>query len=61
MQRLGAPARSHQLTGQELEQLGMRRGRAGVAQVVGRGGQPGAEMVLPDPVGQHPCQQRRRA
>ena len=60
VQRLGAPARAHQLGGQELEQLGMSRRRAGVAQVVGRGGQAGAEMVLPDPVGQHPGQQRRR-
>ena len=60
MQRLGAPARSHQLVGQILEQLGVGRGRAGVAQVVGRGGESGAEMMLPDPVGQHASQEGRR-
>ena len=59
MQRLGAPARADQLGRQEFQELGVSRRRAGVAQVVGRGGQPRSEVVLPDPVGQHPGQQCR--
>ena len=45
---------------QQLEQLGMRRRRAGISEIVRRGGQPGAEMMLPDSVGQHSSQERRR-
>ena len=47
-----------QLAGQPIEQLGMRRPIAVEAKIAGRGDQPGAEVVMPEPIDGHAPHQR---
>ena len=57
MNRLEPPAAADQLASQPFEQLGMVGPVAGRAEVVGRAHQALAEVVLPEPVDNHPRQQ----
>ena len=59
--RLEPPAVADQLAGQPVEQLGMRRRLPLLAEVARRGDDPAAEVVLPEPVDDHPGQQVARA
>ena len=54
VQRLEPPAARHELARQPVEQLGMRRRLAQPAEVARCGHEPLAEMILPDPVDDHP-------
>ena len=56
--RLQAPASADQLGGQPVQQLGVRRLFAHRAEVAGRGDESAAEMMLPEPVDDHPRGQR---
>ena len=58
MERLEPPAVRDVPAGQPVEQLGMRRRAAVEAEVAGRGDDPLAEVVVPDPVDHHPRRQR---
>ena len=58
MHRLDAPAALDEGMGQPVEQLGMRRRLAVLAEVARRRDDPPAEMLLPDPVDHHPGGQR---
>ena len=51
---LDPPAAVHELGGQPVEQFGMRRRLAELAEVVGRGHDAPAEVVLPEPVDHAP-------
>ena len=55
--RLEPPAAADQLGGEPVEQFGVRRPLALRAEVAGRGDDPPAEVVLPEPVDDHPGQQ----
>ena len=54
MQFLDRPAALHELDGQPIEQLGMRRPCAAVAEIVRRRDEARAEMLLPDAVDDDP-------
>ena len=58
---LEAPAAVHELDGQPVEQLGMRRRLALRAEVFAGRHEPGAEIGLPDPVDERPRRRRRVA
>ncbi len=58
MQRLERPLLSDQLGGQPVEQFGMARHRTTAAEIIGRGDQPLAKVVLPEPIDDHPGRQR---
>ena len=57
-QPLHRPAVFHEAGGQVVEQLGVRRQLADVAEVVDRAHQAGAEQVVPDAVDHHPGGER---
>src|SRR5438132_827459 len=59
MQMLEAPAAFHQLDGQPVEQLRMRRRFALRAQVFTGADDPGTEISLPDPVDNRSSRRRR--
>ena len=52
--RLDRPATADEVGGEPVEQFRMRRGAAADAEVVGRGDEAAAEVMLPDPVDHHP-------
>ena len=58
VQRLEVPALSHEFGRQPVEQLGMAGRLAQAAEVARRARQPPPEMVLPDPVDDHPGRKR---
>ena len=55
---LDLPAASHEFVGQPVEQFRMRRRLAELAEVVGRRHDAAAEVVLPQPIDEHPRRQR---
>ena len=57
MDRLEPPALADQLAGQEVEEFGVGGSLALGAEVAGSGDQPSAEVVLPEPVDDHPSEQ----
>ena len=58
MDRLEPPAALDIGRRQPVEQLGMRRRRAVEPEVAGRGHDPAAEMIVPEPIDHHPRGQR---
>src|SRR5260370_1581662 len=58
MQSLERPAVGNKLTSQGIEQLGMSRRLAELAEIAGRAHDPGAKVLLPDAVDDHAGRQR---
>ena len=58
MHPLEPPAAVHELGGQPVEQLGVGRRLAQLAEVVGRRHDSAAEVILPEPIGHHPGRPR---
>ncbi len=58
MQMFETPAVLDQLGGQPVEQFGMRGAAAVEAEVVGRIDQAHAEVIMPQPIDDHPREQR---